>query len=98
MEGTRTIQTAFRFSPKLVERMKRRARLEKKSVNAFVEEAVEKALGSVDDPYMQLAAELKEIKVPQDISPEVKALSSFKLEFTAEELDADDRLAYILGT
>ena len=97
MEGTRTIQTAFRFSPKLVERMKRRARLEKKSVNAFVEEAVEKALGSVDDPYMQLAAELKEIKVPQDISPEVKALSSFKLEFTAEELDADDRLAYILG-
>ena len=97
MEGIRTIQTAFRFSPELVDRLKRRARLEKKSVNAYVEEAVEKALGGGDDPYTLLAAKLKEVKVPQDISPEVKALSSFKVEFTAEDLAADDRLAYILG-
>ena len=97
MEGIRTIQTAFRFSPELVDRLKRRARLEKKSVNAYVEEAVEKALDSGNDPYTLLAAKLKEVKVPQEISPEVKALSSFKLEFTAEELAADNRLAYILG-
>ena len=97
MEGVRTIQTAFRFSPEFVDRLKRRARLEKKSVNAYVEEAVEKALDSGNDPYALLAAKLKEVKVPQDISPEVKALSYFKVEFTAEELAADDRLSYILG-
>ncbi|MBQ6291234.1 MAG: toxin-antitoxin system HicB family antitoxin [Bacteroidales bacterium] len=97
MEGTRTVQTAFRFSPELVSRLKRRARLERKSVNAYVEEAVEKALDSGNDPYTLLAAKLKEVKVPQDISPEIQALSSFKVEFTAEELVADDRLAYILG-
>ena len=97
MEGIRTIQTAFRFSPEFVDRLKRRARLEKKSVNAYVEEAVEKALDSGNDPYTLLAAKLKEVKVPQEVSPEIKALSSFKVEFTAEELAADDRLSYILG-
>ena len=45
----------------------------------------------------RLEAELKEIKVPKEISPEIQALSSFKVEFTDEELAADDRLAYILG-
>ena len=97
MEGTRTVQTAFRFSPELVSRLKRRARLERKSVNAYVEEAVEKALDSGNDSYTLLAAKLKEVKVPQDISPEIQALSSFKVAFTDEELVADDRLAYILG-
>lgn len=97
MDGIRTIQTAFRFSPELVDRLKRRARLEKKSVNAYVEEAVERALDNGNDPYTLLAKKLKEVKVPREVSPEVKALSSFKVEFTAEELAADDRLSYILG-
>ena len=97
MEGVRTVQTAFRFSPELVSRLKRRARLERKSVNAYVEEAVQKALDSGEDKYVLLEAELKGIKVPQVISPEIQALSAFKVEFTAEELAADDRLAYILG-
>ena len=97
MEGTRTVQTAFRFSPELVCRLKRRARLERKSINAYVEEAVQKALDSGEDKYALLEAELKEIKVPQVISPEIQALSAFKVEFTPEELAADDRLTYILG-
>ena len=97
MEGTRTVQTAFRFSPELVSRLKRRARLERKSINAYVEEAVQKALDSGEDKYALLDAELKEIKVPQVISPEIQALSAFKVEFTPEELAADDRLTYILG-
>jgi predicted DNA-binding protein len=97
MEGTRTVQTAFRFSPELVSRLKRRARLERKSINAYVEEAVQKALDSGEDKYALLEAELKEIKVPQVISPEIQALSAFKVEFTPEELTADDRLTYILG-
>ncbi len=97
MEGTRTVQTAFRFSPELVSRLKRRARLERKSINAYVEEAVQKALDSGEDKYALLEAELKEIKVPQVISPEIQALSAFKVEFTPEELAADDRLTYILG-
>ena len=58
MEGTRTVQTAFRFSPELVRRLKRRARLERKSVNAYVEEAVQKALDSGEDKYARLEAEL----------------------------------------
>ena len=97
MEGKRTVQTAFRFSPELVRRLKRRARLERKSVNAYVEEAVQKALDSREDKYARLEAELKDIKVPREILPEIQALSSFKVEFTDEELAADDRLAYILG-
>ena len=97
MEGTRTVQTAFRFSPELVSRLKRRARLERKSVNAYVEGAIQNALDSGEDKYARLEAELKEIKVPREISHEIQALSSFKVEFTAEELVADDRLAYILG-
>ena len=97
MESARTIQTAFRFSPELIGRLKRRARLEHKSVNAFVEEAVERALDSREDPYSLLAARIKELKVPETVSPEVEALSSFKTDFTAEELATDDRLSYILG-
>jgi predicted DNA-binding protein len=97
MEGTRIVQTAFRFSPELVSRLKRRARLERKSVNAYVEDAIQNALDSGEDKYARLEAELKEIKVPKEISHEIQALSSFKVEFTAEELAADDRLAYILG-
>lgn len=97
MEGTRTIQTAFRFKAELVSRLKQRARLEHKSVNAYVEEAVEKALDSGGDPYARLSSKLKGIKVPGEISPEIEALSSFKVVFTAEELASDDRLAHILG-
>ena len=51
MDNVRTIQTAFRFSPELIGRLKQRARLEHKSVNAFVEEAVERALDSQENPY-----------------------------------------------
>ena len=97
MERGRTTQTAFRFSQELVGRLKQRARLEHKSVNAFVEEAVERALDSREDPYSLLAARIKELKVPETVSPEVEALSSFKTDFTAEDLAADDRLSYILG-
>jgi predicted DNA-binding protein len=97
MEGTRTIQTAFRFREELVSRLKRRARLEHKSVNAYVEEAVEKALNGGEDQYARLASKLKDIKVPRETSPEIEALSAFRVDFTAEELAADDRLAYILG-
>ena len=55
------------------------------------------ALDSGEDKYARLEAELKEIKVPKEISHEIQALSSFKVKFTDEELAADDRLAYILG-
>ena len=97
MERGRTTQTAFRFSPELVGRLKRRARLEHKSVNAFVEEAVEQALDSREDPYSRLSAQIGDLKIPEMIPPEIQALSRFKTEFTAEDLAGDDRLAYILG-
>ena len=47
--------------------------------------------------FEQLSESLKDIKVPPDISPEIQACSAFKVEFTHEEMAADDRLAYILG-
>ena len=97
MDNVRTIQTAFRFSPELIGRLKQRARLEHKSVNAFVEEAVKRALDSKENPYSRLASQIEDLKVPETISPEIRALSGFKVELTPEELAADDRLAYILG-
>jgi len=51
----------------------------------------------MDNQFEQLSESLKDIKVPLEVSPEIQALSAFKVEFTAEELAADDRLAYILG-
>ena len=36
-----TVQTAFRFSPELINRLKNRARRDNKSVNQFVEEVLE---------------------------------------------------------
>ena len=42
METTnRTVQTAFRFRPELLSQIKLKARLEGKSVNAFVEYVIE---------------------------------------------------------
>jgi len=98
MSGTRTIQTAFRFSPEMVQRMKNRSRLRGLSLNAYVEGLIKKDLGDPNERYEALYKELAKIKLPETISPEIEELfGKYKVEFTPEELEADERLAYILS-
>lgn len=97
METARTVQTAFRFTPDLLTRLKLKARREHKSVNAYVEQLIEKDLSKDEDRYAALYRELAKIKLPEKISPKVKALSRFAVEFSEEDLKNDERLAYILG-
>ena len=96
METARTVQTAFRFTPELVRRMKLKARREHKSVNAYVERLIEKDLGSEEDKYEALYRELAKIKLPDKISEEVEALSRYKVVFTREEVENDPKLEYFV--
>ena len=96
METARTVQTAFRFTPELVRRMKLKARREHKSVNAYVERLIEKDLGSEEDKYEALYRELAKIKLPDKISEEVEALSRYKVVFTQEEVENDPKLEYFV--
>lgn len=97
METTRTVQTAFRFKPEMIDRIKLKARRNGTSVNAYVEQLIEKDLGKDEDRYEALYRELAKIKLPETISPEVEALSRFSINFSEEDLRNDERLAYILG-
>lgn len=96
-QSTKSAQTAFRFSPELLQRMKNRARLRGQSLNSYVETLVKKDLGTKEERYEALYRELAEIELPKEISPEVMDLSKYKVEFTQEEIDSDERLAYLLS-
>ena len=97
MGNTRTVQTAFRFSPDLVERLKRRARKEKTSVNAYVEKVLEKDLGTDEDRYEALYREIAKIKINSNpvLEGPMKRLLGC-VQFTEEEIAADPRLEYLL--
>lgn len=92
METAKTVQTAFRFSPELVNRMKQKARREHKSVNAYVEELIEKDLGSGEDRYEALYRELAKIKLPCGISDEVKC----KVALVGEDVENDPKMEYFV--
>lgn len=85
----RKVQTAFRLTPSLISRLKRQAEREHKSLNAFVETTLEKSV------------ELEWPKLPKDfpVSKEVLDLRCALnwVEPTKEELEADPRMAHILG-
>lgn len=97
MGNTRTVQTAFRFRPDMVRRMKNKARLQGQSLNAYIENLVEKDLGEEGGRYAAIRRELADVKFPKEISEDIMALSRFKVEFTEEELAADEKLAYLLS-
>jgi len=97
MLNQRTTQTAFRFSPDMLIRMKNRARMSGQSLNRYVEDLIKKDLGSEEDKYEALYKRLSQYTLPKEISPEILALSKYKVEFTQEEIDADERLAYLLS-
>ena len=97
METTnRTVQTAFRFRPELLSQIKSKARLEGKSVNAFVESVIEDYLAKDDDRYEALFRQIENLKPSNPIKlnfPEPKA----ELIFSDEQLDKDPKLAYLVN-
>ena len=97
MPATRSTQTAFRFQPELLARLKQRARMENKSLNRYVEELLENALGSKEERYAAACRELAALTVPSDLPDSIKRLEQFQVSFNEEELRQDERLAYILG-
>lgn len=60
----RSIQTAFRFRPELLSQIKSKARLEGKSVNAFVESVIEDYLAKDDDRYEALFRQIENLNHP----------------------------------
>lgn len=87
METTR-IQTGLRFRPALIEKLKIKAKRSNKSFNRYVEDLLEK---DVADEFPHLNRE--------DFIKDNVFLSFGKLipEFTKEQIEADPKLAHILG-
>ena len=89
MKETTRVQTAFRFSPDLLDRLKRNAKREKKSLNRYVEDIMERE------------TRLEWPRLPQDypVSEEILSLrcTGHWVEPSREELEADPRMAHVLG-
>lgn len=96
METTRTIQTAFRFRSETLRDLQNKARLEGKSVNRYVEELIESDIKTTGIDFLREA--LKNTSFPSEVSEDIKQLSTkSSITFSEEELNADDRLKYILN-
>ena len=80
------IQTGIRLEPELCDRLKARARMEGRSFNNYVERILSKAV-STEYP------KLSDIKV----SEEILSLGETLPHYSAEELEADERLSYLLS-
>ena len=90
----KSVQTAFRFKPELLSRMKAKARLEGKSLNAYVESVMEESLNCEPDRYERIYREIQSLKPSvscKSVMPEFKSIPSF----TEEELSVDPRLEYL---
>ena len=87
METAAREQTVIRFKRDILNRARYKARQQNMSLNAFLEATVEEAV----KPRIP--------KLPKDfkISPWVEAFSGIMPMPTKEQLEEDDRLAYILG-
>ena len=87
METIAREQTVIRFRKDVLNRARYKAKQYNMSLNAYLEEVVAEAV----KPRIP--------KLPKDfkISPMVEALSGIIPAPTKEELEADDRLAYIVG-
>lgn len=89
METTRRIQTAFRLEESLLNRLKKKAGRQNKSLNSYVE-ALLKADVRDEPEYPRMS-----FPIPQ--SARVSRMLDILPGFTDEELQNDDKLAYILG-
>ena len=84
----RKIQTAFRLDPNLLLRAKLQAKRQEISLNRLVERAVESYLGDAGTPSRAAV---------EPIPDWVVELSDGARAFSQQELEADDRLAYLLA-
>ena len=89
MENTRRIQTAFRLEEPLLNRLKRKASLQNKSLNSYVE-----ALLKAD---VRSEPQYPEVSFPIPHSTRVSSMLDILPAFTDEEIESDEKLAYILG-
>lgn len=82
------VQTGLRFRSALIEKAKMKAKRQNKSFNRYVEDLIEK---DVADEFPHLNRE--------DFLKDNKFLEFGKLlpEFTKEQIEADPKLAHILG-
>lgn len=94
--STKSVQTAFRFSPDLLVRMKNRARLRGQSLNSYVESLARKDIEGSTERYETLYRELSDVILPEEVSGDIAGLSRFKVDFSREEKDSDERLSYLL--
>ena len=83
------IQTAFRFPPELLEKMKKKAKRSGQSLNAYAESLFER------DTRIKLPRLPKDYTVSDDILA-LRCTGQWE-EPTREELEADPRLAHALG-
>lgn len=80
------VQFITRLSPELMNRVKRAAKRQNRSVNSFIEHTLEKATGP---EFPKLPADFK-------VSDEILNMACFKLPTpTQEELDDDAKYAYL---
>jgi hypothetical protein len=89
METTRRIQTAFRLEESLLNRLKKKAGRQNKSLNSYVEALLKADVR--DEP------EYPRVTFPIPQSARVSRMLDILPGFTDEELQNDDKLAYILG-
>lgn len=80
------IQTGIRLEPELCNRLKAKARMEGRSFNNYVEMILSKA---VTTQYPKLS-DLK-------VSEEILSLGETLPRYSAKEIEADERLSYLLS-
>ena len=87
METAPRISILIRLRPELMERVKRRARLEKRSFNSYVEHVLDK---ETEVEWPKIGPDFK-------VSEEILALRATSYQRPSqEEIDADPKLAYLM--
>ena len=89
METARRIQTAFRLEETLLNRLKKKASRQHKSLNSYVE-----ALLKAD---VRNEPEYPKVSFPIPHSTRASRMLDIIPGFTDEDLEKDEKLAYILG-
>ena len=89
MENVRRIQTAFRLDESLLNRLKKKASRQNKSLNSYVEALLRADVR--DEP------EYPKVSFPIPHSARVSRMIDIIPAFTDEEIRGDEKLAYILG-
>lgn len=82
-----TVQTAFRIDESLVNLMKKRAKMKKQSVNAYVVELIEKDIAG--------SLTLPKIRLPEQLDEDIMRYAGAMRNPSEEELLMDDRLRRI---